>query len=315
MLLLMNDIVPDFQSFFRPLLEVIQDGKHYSTTDLYQLLARHFDLSEKAKAEVLPSGKQRTYMNRIAWAKTYLKKAGLLEQPARAMVQITSAGKKLLLAAPQRIDVGFLKTYSEEFADFHNVDRDSSSGTETQVSYSEPQDNDTPDIVMATAFKSIRKTLAADLLARVKVGTPDFFEQLVVDLLINMGYGGAIPSNGTVTSSSADGGIDGLIKEDKLGLDVIYIQAKRWENTVHRPEIQKFIGALAQHGAKKGVFITTSNFSKGARECRPMNDTRIILIDGEELASLMIEHDLGVSVKEVFALKRVDTDYFEGDLV
>lgn len=312
----MNDTVPDFQSFFRPLLEVIQDSNTYSTTDLYKLLARHFDLSEKAKSEILPSGKQKTYMNRIAWAKTYLKKAGLLEQPARAVVRITPAGKQLLTTAPARIDVGFLKSYSEEFADFHTVDRDnSSSGNEAQVSYSEPQDNDTPDIVMATAFKSIQKTLAAELLAKVKEGSPDFFEQLVVDLLINMGYGGAVPDNGIVTPSSADGGIDGLIKEDKLGLDVIYIQAKRWENTVQRPEIQKFIGALAQHGAKKGVFITTSGFSKGARECRPMNDTRIILIDGQELASLMIEHDLGVSIKETYLLKRVDTDYFEGDLV
>lgn len=311
----MNDTVPDFQSFFRPLLEVIQDGSSYSTTDLYQLLARHFDLSEKAKSEVLPSGKQKTYMNRIAWAKTYLKKAGLLEQPARAVVQITPAGKQLLLTAPARIDVGFLKNYSEEFLDFHTMDKDSTAGNETTVSYGKPQDTDTPDIVMATAFKSIQKALAADLLVKVKEGSPDFFEQLVVDLLINMGYGGAVPDNGHVTPSSADGGIDGLIKEDKLGLDVIYIQAKRWENTVHRPEIQKFIGALAQHGAKKGVFITTSNFSKGAIECRPMNDTRIILIDGQELASLMIEHNLGVSIKETFHLKRMDTDYFEGDLV
>ncbi|MEL7162133.1 MAG: restriction endonuclease, partial [Bacteroidota bacterium] len=299
-----------------PLLEVIQDGNTYSTTDLYQLLARHFDLSEKAKSEILPSGKQKTYRNRIAWAKTYLKKAGLLEQPARAVVRITPAGKQLLTTAPARIDVGFLKGYSEEFADFHTVDRDnSSSSNEAQVSYSEPQENDTPDIVMATAFKSMQKTLAAELLAKVKEGSPDFFEQLVVDLLINMGYGGAVPGNGIVTPSSADGGIDGLIKEDKLGLDVIYIQAKRWENTVQRPEIQKFIGALAQHGAKKGVFITTSGFSKGARDCRPMNDTRIILIDGQELASLMIEHGLGVSIKETYLLKRVDTDYFDGDVV
>jgi restriction system protein len=311
----MNDTVPDFQSFFRPLLEVIKDGTHYSTTDLYQLLARHFDLSDKAKSEILPSGKQKTYMNRIAWAKTYLKKAGLLEQPGRALVQITPAGKQLLVSAPERIDVGFLKSYSEEFADFHAVDKDGTTDNKTTISYSEPQETDTPDIVMATAFKSIQKALAADLLAKVKEGSPYFFEQLVIDLLINMGYGGAVPDNGTVTPSSSDGGIDGLIKEDKLGLDVIYIQAKRWENTVHRPEIQKFIGALAQHGARKGVFITTSRFSQGARECRPMNDTRIILIDGEELASLMIEYDLGVSIKETYHLKRMDTDYFEGDVI
>lgn len=316
----MNDTVPDFQSFFRPLLEVLADGNVKSVRELYEVLADHFNLSPAARRDRVPSGKQLTYVNRVSWSKTYLKKAGLVEQPARGQVKITPAGMKLLQDTSGRLDVKFLTEFSEDFAQFHSVDESAETvdkgGKSFPPASSAATTEDTPDIRLERLHKSIEKALATELLGWVKSNTFQFFEQLVVDLLIAMGYGGAKAENGLVTPATQDGGIDGVISQDRLGLDRIYVQAKRWDKTsIGRPEIQKFVGALAQHDARKGVFITTSTFVKSAHEYAEKVNYRIILIDGEELARLMIEHNVGVSIKETFHLKRVDTDYFEGDVV
>lgn len=315
----MNDTVPDFQSFFRPLLEALDSGETFHVRDLYELLADHFDLSETARQEQIPSGKQLTYHNRIAWSKTYLKKAGLVEQPARGYVKIAPKGRSVLKSTSGHLDVKFLADYSKEFKDFHSVDNSvNTSLTETEKSRGKVESmvTDTPEIRLATAYKSIRKAVAAELLEKIKANTFQFFEQLVVDLLIAMGYGGAKAENGMVTESTGDGGIDGVINQDKLGLDSIYIQAKRYDTTaIGRPEIQKFIGALAPHGVRKGIFITTSTFAKTARDYLDRIDYRIVLIDGEQLTQLMIDYNIGVSIRETYHVKRVDTDYFEGDVV
>ncbi|NJC24854.1 restriction endonuclease [Neolewinella antarctica] len=315
----MTDDVPDFQSFFRPLLEQLANGKTWSTQDLYGSLADRLELSSTARRERIPSGKQLTYVNRIGWSKTYLKKAGLVAQPARGQVNITDRGRKVLAATEGRLDIKFLTEYSDEFAKFHSVDTEETqadtTGNKTKT-VSPEKTEDTPDIRLDKLHRSIENALATELLSWVKANTFQFFEQLVVDLLIAMGYGGAKAENGLVTAATQDGGIDGIISQDRLGLDRIYIQAKRWDKTsIGRPEIQKFVGALAQHDAHKGVFITTSSYAKSAVEYAERVNYRIILIDGEQLTRLMIEHGIGVSIKETYYLKRVDTDYFEGDVV
>jgi restriction system protein len=312
--------VPDFQSFFRPVLEVLNDEQTHRIRDLYDAVADYLEISPAARKEKIPSKRQLLYHNRIAWAKTYLKKAGLVEQPARGKVQITDAGKQVLREKEGRLDVKFLTQFSEDFARFHAPDSDEDTGdtqtiTRNQTSVS-LNSEDTPDVRLEKLHQSIERALATELLDYVKANTFQFFEQLVVDLLMAMGYGGSRIENGEVTKASQDGGIDGIISQDRLGLDRIYIQAKRWDKTsIGRPEIQKFVGALAQHDARKGVFITTSSFAKSALAYAERVNYRIILIDGEELANLMIEHSIGVSIKETYHLKRVDTDYFEGDVV
>ncbi|SER37011.1 restriction endonuclease [Neolewinella agarilytica] len=315
-----NDTVPDFQSFFLPYLQAISDGKIYAVRDIYETLADTFQLSDQAREEQIPSGRQKLYHNRIAWSKTYLKNAGLLEQPERGQVTITSKGEQLLEHPPEKLDVRFLKDYSEEFAAFHSTDSNSSTDEgDNDVNMPLPQSVgkgvDTPDIEIKNVYLSLQKALAKEVLEKVKAKSFQFFEQLVVDLLIAMGYGGADAANGTRTRSGQDGGIDGLINEDTLGLDKIYIQAKRWEGNVGRPEIQKFVGALAQEGAKKGVFITTSDFTQDAWNYIPRNDYSLVRINGERLAELMITHNIGVSIKDTYLVKRVDTDYFEGEVV
>ena len=312
-----SDQVPDFQTFFLPYLEAIRSGKVYAVRDIYEALADRFSLSEAAREELIPSGRQKLYHNRIAWSKTYLKNAGLVEQPKRGQVAITDAGRQLLRNPPPSLDVSFLKDYSDEFAAFHayNGNEGQREGSSIQASSEATAVVDTPDVKLETAFKSIQRVLTKEVLAKVKAKDFQFFEQLVVDLLIAMGYGGADAANGTRTRPGQDGGIDGLINEDTLGLDKIYIQAKRWEGNVGRPEIQKFVGALAQEGAKKGVFITTSDFTQDAWNYVPRNDYSLVRINGQRLAELMITHNIGVSVKETFLVKRVDTDYFEGEVV
>jgi restriction system protein len=296
--------IPDFQAFFRPYLEAIADGKTYHISEVKEVVAASMNISDEARAHMLPSGTMSTFNNRVAWAKTYLKKADLLSQPQRAHVQITEKGLEVL-KMDEKLNVAFLKQF-DAFREFHEM-------KPSEKGELDPVENtvSTPEELLQNAWQEIRDSLVHEILDKVKSCTPDFFEKLVVDLMLAMGYGGSISDAGIVTPSSRDGGIDGLIKEDKLGLDLIYLQAKRWEGTVGRPEIEKFIGALAAHGANKGVFITTGRFSKEARDYIPRNDTRIIHIDGARLAQLMIEHNLGVSIQQAFHLKRMDTDYFE----
>ncbi|WP_223543308.1 restriction endonuclease [Pseudomonas sp. GL-B-12] len=300
--------IPDFQSVMRPVLAVVADGLPISLKALREQVIEQFQLSEVERHEMLPSGRQTVINNRIGWARTYLNKAGLLSIPSKGLVQITERGREALQSGPQRITVGWLKRYPE-FSAFHGARPDN----DAPSVLAEPVDDITPDEQLAQAHQALLQSLADELLAQVRGASPTFFEQLVVDLMIAMGYGGSRKEAGRATQQTNDDGIDGIIKEDKLGLDVIYLQAKRWSNTVHRPEIDKFIGALTRQRARKGVFITTSEFSAGAREAALGLDIKVVLIDGVELARLMVENNLGCSVKQVYEIKHIDSDYFTED--
>ncbi len=299
------NMIPDFQSIMLPFLKIISDGEEHTTIETNQKLAEHFHLTIEDLNEYLPSGAQKTFPNRVAWAKSYLKMAGLLENINRSSFKLTETGKGLLDTNPEEINLKFLKTipaYQERVGRIREDD---------SVSYSDSsQPSSTPEEVLENSYLTIRKSLVQELLFKIKSSSPSFFESLVVELLVKMGYGGSIKDAGRSIGRSGDEGIDGIIKEDKLGLDVIYVQAKRWESVVGRPEIQKFVGALAGQGAKKGVFITTSRYTNEAREYQPRNETKIVLIDGVQLAELMIDHNLAVSTVNTFEIKRIDNDYF-----
>jgi len=300
-------MIPDYQSIMLPLLEFIVDGKEYKMRNVTDELAIKFGVTEEEQKELLPSGVAPVFYNRTAWAKTYLKKAGLIDSPKQGIVIISKRGIEVLKKKPSSINVKFLKQFSE-FVAFQTVKREDESETET----SEEQSIQTPEELLEMAYQKIRKSLASELISKVVELSPAFFERLVVELLVKMGYGGSIKDAGKAMGKSGDEGIDGTIKEDKLGLDIIYIQAKRWKpgNVVGRPEIQKFVGALAGQGAKKGIFITTSNFTKEALDYTPRNETKIVLIDGEQLAQLMIDYNLGCTSQQTYEVKKLDSDYF-----
>lgn len=298
--------IPDFQTIMRPILATVGDGSTLLLSELRERMAAEFNLSEQERGEWLPSGKQTVMNNRVGWARTYLNKAGLLSIPAKGMVQITQRGSEVLTTGPARITVGWLKQFPE-FAAFHTSN---STNESAPVLLPERLEQATPDEQLAAAYQALTQSLAEELLAQVRAASPSFFEQLVVDLMISMGYGGSRKEAGSATQQTNDDGIDGIIKEDKLGLDVIYLQAKRWSNTVHRPEIDKFIGALTRKRARKGVFITTSDFSVGARESAMSLDMKVVLVDGLELARLMVENNLGCSVKQTYEVRQLDNDYF-----
>ena len=302
--------VPDFQSFLLPLLR--QVGAHDSLTPsaAKQLLAREFSLSEEDLSQLLPSGSDTVFANRVGWARTYLKKAGLLDMPNRGVWCITPLGKKVLAEGNSSIDVKYLRRFPE-FLAWHTATTPSDSGGATQTATD--GSTQTPAEALSSAFSHLQNTTAQEILASTKECSPGFFERLVVDVLVKMGYGGSRKDAGEAVGRSGDGGIDGIIKEDRLGLDRIYLQAKRWEGTVGRPEVQKFAGALQEHHARKGVFLTTGAFSSEAKDYVSKIDTRIVLIDGETLARLMIEHDVGVTTIETYRVKRLDADYFSED--
>lgn len=301
--------IPDFQTLMLPLLEQLSDGKEYLFSHLIDLLANRYRLSESERNEMLPSGGARLFDNRIGWARLHLKRAGLIDAPKRAVLKITPRGIEVLNKKPDKLDISYLKQFSEytEFLSSKKKESIDAKGIEM----AEPN-QETPLETLENAYLKIRTSLADELLAKVSNMTPVFFERLVVELLVKMGYGGSIADAGKAVGRSGDEGIDGTIKEDKLGLDIIYIQAKRWQkgNTVSRPEIQKFVGALAGQGAKKGIFITTSSFTKDALNYDPKNEIKIVLIDGEQLAQLMIDHNLGVTIQQTYEIKRLDNDYF-----
>ena len=304
--------VPDFQSIMLPLLKFSADGIEHTPREAVESLAKTFNLTDQDRQELLPSGTQRTFDNRVAWTKSHLLKAGLIESPRRSYFRITDRGLSVLAQGPTKINIAFLRQFPE-FVEFQTPKR-SENGIEELVT-SEEIAIQTPEETLENSYQNIRKTLAQDLLLKVASLSPAFFEKLVVELLVKMGYGGSIQDAGRalVTGKSGDEGIDGTIKEDKLGLDVIYIQAKRWApgNVVGRPELHKFVGALAGQGAKKGVFITTSSFTREASEYVPRNETKIALIDGTQLAQLMIDYNLGVTLQQTYEIKRMDNDYFE----
>lgn len=302
--------IPDFQSVMRPVLLAVSDGAAKSLGDVREAVKDHFGLSEQERKKLLPSGNQTVINNRVGWARTYLNKAGLLTIPERGMVQITERGQNALQQGPDRISVAWLKQFPE-FHDFHS--HKSKPAPNRSEDEEESLEEATPDEQLASAHQSLMASLADEVLDSIRQASPAFFEKLVVDLMISMGYGGSRREAGQATQSTNDDGIDGIIKEDKLGLDTIYLQAKRWANTVHRPEIDKFIGALTRQRARKGVFLTTSDFSVGAREAAAGLDMKVVLIDGRELAQLMIENSLGVNTKEIYEVKQVDSDYFVED--
>jgi restriction system protein len=266
-------------------------------------------LSESEKSEALKSG-AKIYKNRIAWALIYLKKAGLIESPRRAVYNITDLGLSVLKDKPKSIDNNFLSQFSG-FCEFTNKNGKKKEDNAVFISK-----NESPTELIEKTYNTILKSLEERVLFEIMNQTSDFFEKLVVDLLVKMGYGGSKIENSQVIGKSGDEGIDGIIKEDKLGFDKIYIQAKQWDitRTVSRPELQKFVGALTGKGANKGAFITTASFTKGAVEYVEKQHTcKIVLIDGQKLAELMIEHNLGVSVEETYYIKRIDSDYFNDD--
>jgi restriction system protein len=303
--------IPDYQSLMLPLLKRISDGSEHRFRDLIDLLASDFNLTADERKELLPSGQQAFLDNRVAWAKTYMKKAGLLDTPKRGVVVITPEGQNVLRQNPSSIDTKFLRRYPS-FLEFQNASRNEE---EDVSANSEELSSQTPEENLELAYLKIRKSLAQELITRVLDLSPSFFERLVVDLLVKMGYGGSIKDAGKAIGKSGDEGIDGTIKEDKLGLDIIYIQAKRWQpgNIIGRPELQKFVGALAGQGAKKGIFITTSAFTREALDYSPKNETKIVLIDGVQLAQLMIDHNIGVATQQVYEIKKLDNDYFGED--
>jgi restriction system protein len=271
-------------------------------------LAADFKLSEAELQELLPSGRQAKFANRVAWAKSYLQQAGILLSPRRAHFQISDRGRAILKTPPPRIDIKFLEQYPE-FVDFRTPKVDVATVlVDVPAAQSEP---DTPEEALEAAHQKMRVGLASELLAKVQAASPTFFESLVVELLLKMGYGGSRRDAGRAIGRSGDEGIDGVISEDRLGLDVVYLQAKRWDGTVGRPEIQRFVGALHGKRARKGVFITTSTFSAEATAYVEHIDSKVVLIDGRRLAELMIDFDVGVTTSATYDVKRADSDYFD----
>jgi len=298
--------VPDFQSLMLPLLRYAADGNEHSIAEARSHLAREFNLTAAEQEELLPTGRTSRYANRVSWAKTYLSQAGLLCVPRRGHFQITDLGRELLKSPPPRISIGFLEQYPE-FVKFRSKrsDSDVHDGDRPLPPEGTPEEN------LEAAHQSIRASLVSELLSRVKSCPPEFFERLVVDVLIAMGYGGTRSESGQAIGKSGDEGIDGIISEDRLGLDIVYLQAKRWDGTVGRPEIQKFVGALHGRRAKKGVFITTGVFSSEAFAYVEHIDPKVVLIDGHRLAEFMIDFGVGVTTTRTYHLKRIDMDFFE----
>ncbi|MBI4384472.1 MAG: restriction endonuclease [Nitrospinae bacterium] len=304
--------IPDFQTIMLPLLQFLGDEKEHSLREIIDALALYFKLSEEEKNELLPSGNQSRFANRVSWARSYLGQSGLLENIRRGVFKITERGIEVLKQSPPLIDRKFLERFPE-YVEFQK--RESKSKTESLMPSSntvqQGTQQETPIEALESGYLILRENLARELLDKIKKCSPSFFERLVVDLLVKMGYGGSVRDAGSAIGGRGDEGIDGVIKEDRLGLDMIYLQAKRWEATVGRPEIQKFAGALQGQRAKKGVFITTSDFSRDALEFAKNIDSKIVLIDGEKLAQLMIDFNLGVSNVAVYEVKKIDSDYFE----
>ncbi len=299
--------IPDYQSIMLPLLKYLGDRKEHQLQETIDAMATQFGLTQEERREVLPSGRQPIIDNRVGWARTYMKKAGLIEYIKRGFFKITERGKDVLGEEPKQINVRFLKRFPE-FIDFQALKKE-----EEEQEESEEKAKLTPEESIESAYQRLRQNLAAELVQQIKNCSPSFFERLVIDLLISMGYGGTRRDAGEAIGRSGDEGIDGIIKEDRLGLDIVYLQAKRWENPVSRPEIQKFAGALQGQKAKKGIFITTSAFTRDAKEYAEKIESKIVLIEGEKLAQLMIDHNVGVSQVASYAIKRVDNDYFNED--
>lgn len=299
--------IPDFQTILLPLLNFAADQKEHSNREAVEMLANYFDLSDADRKELLPSGRQARFDNRVAWARTHLGKAGILESSRRGHFKLTSRGIEVLAEKPQALSIRFLRRYPE-YAEFQPMSNNKIAEITQKIQHS--VEAETPIEAIEIAYQTVRKGLASELLEKIMECSPEFFERLVVDVLVNIGYGGTRKEAGQAIGKSSDEGIDGIINEDRLGLEVVYIQAKRWKDTVGRPEIQKFVGALQGQNARKGVFITTSTFSTGAREYTNKLQSKVVLINGQMLADLMIDSGVGVASIEVYEVKRIDSDYF-----
>jgi len=299
--------IPDFQSCMLPLLQYASDPVEHKFSVAVEALIDIFKLTEEEKAVLLPSGTQQLIKNRIGWAKSHLKKAGLLEDTRWGYFRITQRGKDVLSQKPEKLNMKYLRQFSE-----YSFKRVSSNSNQilTESVIEENNPNFTPEEALEYGYQKLTENLSDELLEQIMSCPPSFFEKLVVELLVKMGYGGSPKAAASIVGKSGDAGIDGIIKEDKLGLDAIYIQAKRWVSVVGRPEIQKFVGALDGQKARKGIFITTSSFSKEAIDYAKNTTVKVVLIDGERLAELMMENNLGVSTTMTYEIKRVDTDYF-----
>jgi restriction system protein len=297
--------VPDYQTLMLPLLNMAADQQEHRIADAIEFLSNEFQLTNQQRSALIPSGRQTVIANRTHWARTYLKHAGLLENTGRGRFRITQTGLAALRSNPSRIDVQFLMQYPEFIAFRRGQASSQEDLPVTPVVVAE-----TPEELLATSYRQLRATLAQELLECVKKVSPAFFERLVLDLLVRMGYGGSLEDAAQAVGRTGDGGIDGIIKEDRLGLDAIYIQAKRWNGNVGRPVVQAFAGSLIGHKASKGVMISTSEFTADARDYVTHIVQKIVLIGGEELARLMIDYGVGVSEAAVYRVFKVDTDYF-----
>jgi restriction system protein len=306
--------IPGFQALMRPILVQLEDGNERAIRDVRAALASEFALSPDELADELPSRRAKTFDNRVGWATTHLYRTGLLSRPRRSVYRITERGQHVLSANPELVDLRVLSQFPElaEFRESRTQtdtdDHTPAAGLDAVVA-----ETTTPQELIAGAYRDLRAALVAELLDSIGDQDPDFFEALVLDVLQAMGYGGSRADAASRLGQSGDGGVDGVIREDRLGLDQIYIQAKKWTNPVGRPEIQKFYGALHGQRATKGVFITTSTFTREAREYANDVTPRVILVDGRELAGLMIDTGVGVTVTDSYALARIDSDYFNAD--
>lgn len=288
------------------LLRAAEDGRELSMNDVRARLANEFNLTESERTQLIPSNRQTVFANRVAWAKVYLSQACLLTPTRRGFFRISQRGLDVSQENPPRVDINFLERFPE-FVSFRTRKKNQEAGNEAKIGEDE---TGTPEELLEAAYQKIRDGLTSELLTRIKEGTSHFFEKLVVALLLKMGYGGSRREAGAAIGKSGDEGIDGIISEDRLGLDVVYLQAKKWEGTVGRPEIQKFVGALHGKRAKKGVFLTTGAFSSEAHAYVSHIDPKVVLIDGQQLAELMVDFGVGVTTFAEYQIKRVDSDYF-----
>lgn len=302
--------IPKYDEMYRAFMDCLADMQVHKSKEVKELLAAKFQISDEERHILLPSGHRPIFDNRVGWTRTYLKKAGLIDSPSRGAYQLTQTGKQVLVEDPPVLDNHYLEQF-DSFCQF--IGSDSSVPAQSLPALS----GDSPQDILDDAYQKINDALYDDLLAEIMKQTPAFFEALVVKLLERMGYGGSLENAGMVVGQSGDEGIDGIIREDKLGFSLIYIQAKRWEllQTIGRPEIQRFVGALAGQGASKGLFITTARFTREAREyADKQHTTKVVLVDGHMLAKLMLEYNLGVSTEMTYEIKRIDMDFFSDDL-
>ena len=303
-------MIPSYEEIMLPLLNLLSDKQEHTLQEADDALAKHFKLTDLERDELLPSGQQPIFRNRLGWARTYMKKAGLLATPSRAKFIITEKGIDLLKEKPKEITSKLLKRYPE-FIEFQSIKKIKDNVIEQSFEISSIIDGKTPEEALEYAYQKLKSELAKEVIDVVKNCTPAFFEKLVVDLIVRMGYGGSRKDAGQALGKTGDGGIDGIVKEDKLGLDTIYLQAKRWENSVPVKEIRDFTGALASKKAKKGIFITTSSFPQSVYDFVTQVEYRIILINGDQLADLMIEYNVGLTPINEYQVKKIDFDYFE----